>query len=236
MADNNALYFIPILARAFDDPDDPAAFTRAVEEIVHLGRKKEYKSSYQRFERFVGAGIEALSADPTRLAKLRNEVIEKTLIALATDTFLGKAEVRAKLLEAIYKHSELKAKFEMLRQEFKPYLEEEIPIEFEVEKDGKIIGAVRFDESDKNKTLQNITVGFYRVRLASGMLLWEGELTQDQLIWTEAFPGKKLDLAADTGQGQTGITRTVSLLGGEITMHIGAGLESGWIMLSKQKS
>ena len=236
MADNNALYFIPILARAFDDPDDPAAFTRAVEEIVHLGRKKEYQSGYQQFERFVGAGIEALSADPARLAKLRNEVIEKTLIALATDTFLGKAEVRAKFLEAIDKNPELKAQYENLHQELKPYLEEEIPLEFEVEKDGKIIGALRFDKNDEQKTLEKITHGFYRVRLASGMLLWEGEVTRDQVIWTEAFPGKKLDLAADTGQGQAGITRTVSLLGGELSLSIGAGLEIGWIMLSKQKS
>lgn len=232
---NKDLYFIPILARAFDDTDNPEAFTEAVAEIVRLGRNKEYQSGYQQFERFVGAGIEALSGDPDRLNELREQVLEKAIIDLATDTFSGQADVRAKLLNAIEKQPELKAKYDKLRKELKPYLDDEIPLEFEIEKDGKIIGALRFAEDDRHRTLENITPGFYRVLLASGMLLWEGEVTRDQLIWTAAFPGKKLDLAADTGEGELGITRTISLFEGELSLSIGAGLESGWMMLSKQK-
>ncbi len=234
MAENNALYFIPILTRAFDDKTNPEVFKEAVAEIVRLGRKKEYKFGYQQFERFVGAGIEALSADPDRLNELREQVLEKAIIELATDTFSGQPKVRAKLLEAIEKHPALKARYDKLRQELETYLEEEIPLEFEVEKSGKIIGALRFAKDDEQKTLENITPGFYKVRLASGMLLWEGEVSHDQLIWTEAFPGKKLDLAADTGEGITGITTTISILGGELSLTIGAGLESGWMMISKQ--
>ena len=231
---NKDLYFIPILARAFDDKANPEAFKKAVAEIVRLGRKKEYKFGYQQFERLVGEGIEALSADPARLAELREQVLEKVVIDLATDTFIGQEDVRAKLLEAIENQPELKAQYDKLRQELEPYIDEEIPLEFKIEKDGKLIGALRFAEGDEQKTQEYITPGFYKIWLASGMLLWEGEVTQDQLIWTAAFPGKELDLAADTGEGIKSITRTISLLGGELSLSIGAGLESGWMMISKQ--
>ena len=47
------LYFIPILCRAFDEPDRAAALRRAFAEIERLGRFENYRVGLRQFHRFM---------------------------------------------------------------------------------------------------------------------------------------------------------------------------------------
>jgi hypothetical protein len=232
MAVNKELYFIPLIAQAFNILDEPSAMTKAVEEIVNLGKKDEYKEGYRQFEQFVDAGLDVLLSDPKRSRQVREEVVAKILVALATDTFEGKDEVIATILETIRGNPDLSARYEKLRTEIRPFLQEETPFEFEIEKNCENAGSIIIEKKQREGTLEGVEPGNYRISLASGRLLWEGEITEDDVLWTRAFPGEKLDLAADTEGKKTGITKTETLLDGELILSFSAGLESGQITIS----
>lgn len=79
--------------------------------------------------------------------------------------------------------------------------------------------------------IENIDPGFYAISLSSGRVLWEGALSESHLVWSEAFPDKSLQLAADTGGAEILPTFEEDLLDGEIMLRVYAGLESGRIEL-----
>jgi len=82
----------------------------------------------------------------------------------------------------------------------------------------------------------NVLPGRYTVRFSNGRVLWEGELSKEDLLWAYAFPGKDLAMAAETEVSQGKPTRTISLLSGEIMLSVFAGLESGQIKDGKWKT
>ena len=50
---NRELYFIPLLARAFDVRDRPRALLQALSEIGRLGQLEEYRIGFRQFQRFM---------------------------------------------------------------------------------------------------------------------------------------------------------------------------------------
>jgi hypothetical protein len=98
-----------------------------------------------------------------------------------------------------------------------------------VTKNGDIIELIPAKPSPFAQTIRNVTPGYYEVRLNTGRLIWQGELKEEDLIWSAAFPEQELDMAADTDGSQQQSTREYRLLDGELTIRVFPSIESGRI-------
>jgi hypothetical protein len=67
-------------------------------------------------------------------------------------------------------------------------------------------------------------------------MLWEGDLSRQELLWAFAYPEKDLPMAAETELSQREPTKTLSLLNGELIIEVFAGLETGEIRLKSGQS
>ena len=104
-------------------------------------------------------------------------------------------------------------------------------IEVIVERDGVPIASFATDGRPGARTLEGITPGLHRLRLDSGRVFWEGELTEAHLLWPAAFPGRPLRMAADTGQAGRATTHEVSLLSDTLRLRVRPGVGSGYLEL-----
>jgi len=96
-------------------------------------------------------------------------------------------------------------------------------------RDNEPFKSVTFTKIPDAKTIDGIRAGYYRLTLATGRLVWEGELSERDLIWVDAFEGRPLEMAADTGGAKASPTRQISALGGDVEIRVFAGIESGRI-------
>jgi hypothetical protein len=59
MSETKNLYFIPILAKAFESEEPIEAMEKALQEIVELGEQEEYQFGYEQFKEFLNSGFES---------------------------------------------------------------------------------------------------------------------------------------------------------------------------------
>ena len=78
--------------------------------------------------------------------------------------------------------------------------------------------------------------GLFILKMDTGRVLWQEELTERDLVWAAAFQGQALDLAADSGEAPARTTREVSLLNGEVIIRVFPGAESGCLELKIKDS
>jgi len=100
-----------------------------------------------------------------------------------------------------------------------------------VEKEGKRIGSIPFENEPASKTIRNLKPGLYMIKLDTGRVLWQDRLTEKDLLWIYAFPEQDLDLAADTGDAMPRKTREIELLDGEVIVRVFPEIESGRLEL-----
>ncbi len=229
------LYFIPILAKAFERPDSETAFKEAIDEIQRLGKLPEYEEGYEQFKSFMKAGIKDSKDEPGKLSALKETVLERIITALATDTFIGSEEVRIELLKQIQDNPELKQQYEKTVLELFPPQEEYHPPAFELYKNDSLIPAHSITEATKEIVYTNIDAGNYTLKLSNGRLLWEGNVNRNHIMWEHAFPGKALPMAADTGETEIEPTMVTAILNGETTIKIYAGPETGRIVITRNE-
>jgi hypothetical protein len=161
------LYFIGLIADAFQQPDPKTAIEEAFKKITKLGQSQGYERGFQQFKRFMalmnGNGLEII-----------------------------------------------------------------------IDKNGESIVSIPIKNGPYSEKIQNIKPGQYEVRLNTGRILWQGELTVRDLVWTAAFPETDMALAADTGEFSGFMTREIKLLNGELVLRIVPELEGGCIELEKR--
>jgi len=232
---NKRLYFVPIIARALTSDNPKKAMDDAFDEIRELGNQPEYKEGFHQFIEFVKATVKPSGEESEQGIQLTRNAIYRLIYDLATDSFEGERAEREALISTLRSISEWNAEYERIKGEARAFLAPETPIEVEVVKEDQIIGSslIAADPS----TISPISPGRYTLRFSNGRILWEGNLTKEDVIWSFAFPEKDLAMAAESEPHQQEPTRTISLLDGEFVMQIFAGLESGEIRLkSGQKN
>lgn len=101
-----------------------------------------------------------------------------------------------------------------------------------IDRDGEHVGIVRFSTDGAAQTVADVRPGHYRLSLATGLCLWRGLVTQQDVLWEVAFPGEPLRMAAATERVRSRPTKTVELESGELMLRFFAGLESGWMELT----
>ncbi|MFC1814050.1 ThiF family adenylyltransferase [Thermodesulfobacteriota bacterium] len=98
-----------------------------------------------------------------------------------------------------------------------------------IEKTGTRVGTVPLENVIGKESIRNIKPGHYMIRLDNGRIIWQDELSEQELIWTAAFPGEALNLAADTGGITPRMTREIKLLDGDLIIRVYPEIESGRI-------
>jgi len=125
---------------------------------------------------------------------------------------------------------EWKAEYEQLCAEMRE-TSHPLPPEITVTRESQLLGMISLDRIPGSGSVSNVTPGQYTLALATGRVIWQGVLTEQDLVWRVAFPGRPLDLAADTGEAAQP-TLEIPLLDGELTIRVLPGLESGRIEIT----
>ena len=232
MKEENNLYFIPILAKAFEGPDREKAFKKALSEIIRLSKSAEYKKGFEQFEQFIASGIQSLSEDSDDYTRLRDMALQRLLTMLASDTFDGPEEVRKSLMKRIQADPELSRRYQELLEELSP--DKEPALEVELCKNDQVLSAQPLPSEQEGVSFDQIDPGNYSIRLSNGRVLWEGNVEAKDVIWKFAHPEKEYPMAAATEKDESNPTKSIKLLDGEITLSFYAGLETGGIELFRQ--
>jgi len=103
--------------------------------------------------------------------------------------------------------------------------------EISMEQNGKEIFKVYTGNLPVRKIIRNVNPGPYVVKSSIKSTLWQGELKEKDLIWTESYPGQPLKLAADTGEIFSRSTREIKLLNDKIIIQVFPEIESGRLEL-----
>jgi len=230
MAENKRVYFIPLIACAFQSTDPRQAMEDAFAEIVHLSTQPEYEEGFRQFKTFIDASVSAFetkkASDKVALARA---IIDRLLHHLATDTFDGDEMLRDSLIAALRSVPEWDSEYRRICEEAQDVIAPDTPLEIELSKSDGVIGT--YPTSTFPVIMTAILPGRYSIRLSNGRVLWQGDLTREELLWTYAFPKKDLPMAAKTELHKAKPTRIIPLLDGELMVYVFAGLESGQIRI-----
>ncbi len=235
MTENQNLYFIRLLQAAFRNPDRKRAIMAAIDEIESKKKLAEYREGYRNFKVFLKAIDSYASSDPEIAGSLGAEIIESKMIDILTNTFQGNEKDMQAIMKLIEADPGLLSDYETLKTEISEFLPTDTVIMIEILKDGRSYASFAYEPSTKLVSVKGITPGSYTIRLSTGLLLWEGQLQEKELIWTKAFPREKVKAAAETKAISRKASLSESLLKGELILEIFPGLESGAIQLSVGK-
>jgi len=106
-------------------------------------------------------------------------------------------------------------------------VQEHVAVEFALFRDGHEVASVRVVPCTGPEIVGGLRPGHFSLGLAGGRVVWEGDLLAAHLLWTEAFRGENLSLAADTEGPPRRHSWRESLLGGEVVLSAYPGVASG---------
>jgi len=105
-------------------------------------------------------------------------------------------------------------------------------IELVLERDDTAVATCSFERDSGTRAIGGISPGPYRLRTDTGVVLWEGSLTQQEVLWAKAFPHQGLPMAADTCDSKRQPTQEIDLLDGTLHLNIYPDLETGTIEIT----
>jgi len=105
-------------------------------------------------------------------------------------------------------------------------------IELVLERDDTPVAGCSFEQPSGTRTMGGISPGQYRLRTDTDLVLWEGPLTQQKVVWAKAFPDQNLPTVADTGDSRRQATQEIDLLDGTLHVRVYPGPEAGSIEIT----
>jgi hypothetical protein len=226
----NDLYFIPRIADALRQPEPQVALRAAIEEIITLGQLPEYEQGFLQFQRFMAEVKRNWEKRSRKPEGIELDMVRYLSLQVAADLLEGDENETQAVLDLIGSQPRWQEEFEKISRETSESEMPRIP-EIIVERNGKSIASIPCEHLPVTKEIRGLKPGHYTVRLDTGRVIWEGELTQEELIWTAAFPEQALDLAADTGEAAARTTREATLLNGELIIRVFPEIEGGRLEL-----
>lgn len=233
MTESKKLYFIPIIERALQSADPAHAMKEAFDEIWNLGKQEEYREGFQQFLEFTKISIKPLEEDSGQKIQFIRDTIYRLMYELTTGTFEGDEQQKSDLTDTLRNIPLWNVEFEHIKEEARGILFSEEPLKIEILRENRIMGS--YPISPIPSFFDAVIPGRYMFRLSNGRVLWEGNLNKEDLIWVFAFPDQEFDMAAETEDSERRPTKTISLLDGEISIAVFAGLESGRIRIESEK-
>jgi hypothetical protein len=233
---NKDLYFIKLIANALRGGQSSIRMNEALEEIHRLGQQPQYRQGYLQFLEFIKKIKEAgndFSSPPDR----RHEDLIQDLILQCG---LGLIEGESPEAVLIQKFIEVSPKWnnEHARLRHAVRDAESLPdsIEIIIDIDGKPLKRIPWTDHLVVDTISGVSPGNLSVRLNTGRVLWQGELTTSDLFLSEAFPNEELKLAADTGEDFAKMSRRFHLLDGQLIITVYPEIESGSLEIRIRES
>lgn len=188
MSDN--LYFIQVLRLALERPDLETSLYSAFTEIKKKGAQERYVQGFKNFELFMDEVCHQYD-------NVATNYIHQLIAQLATGTFEGTEQEIKTLLDIINLHPQWKTEYETVCwREANDDLARGFP-EIAVLSQKSPARYVSFPKGPGCRRLNDIIPGNYKFKLINtGWIIWEGELTAKELIWSHAHEGENLRLAA----------------------------------------
>jgi len=227
----NNLYFVRLIAFAFQQPDLKKALKEAFKQIESLGRRPEHKQDYLQFLRFMAEVEKNCVRVSWELNDFVDAMVHDLSLQLAMDLFQGDQDETEAALGLINSRPQWYENYGMLCEEARKSGFFSVPIKVIVEKNGVLYHSFSLGEMPVRRELPNVKPGHYSVKLDTGRIIWQERLTEKDLIWVYAFPETGLRLAADTGDSISLKTREVLVLDGDGTIRVYPGIESGRLEL-----
>jgi len=214
------LFFIAMFVKAFQSAQPDEALEKAFDQIEHLGKQPSYRQSFLQFEAF-------LRDVYFRLELWRDENIRELIVELATGIIGDNQSKRQAALEIIQRcpgwQSHYRALCEMLES---GSVDNGLSV-LEIYHGQRRIEQIPLTGLATSHTIADIEPGRYLIRLGTGLVIWDGRLSAQELIWTEAFGQEGLAVAAETGDVPQKPTGQYILLDGEVILRTFAGIEKG---------
>lgn len=226
---NDELSFIPMIAEAFEQSDPKSALRETFERIKNIGRQPERMESFRQFLRFMHEVAREYSrTGSTGESPVLDDVVAscvKRLTAVERDPEATRTPDIAGPSVGQETYERFCATIRDAR--------DRLPIrEIIVERNGVVVAGFALEQAPDTHTILNVTPGHYRMCLESGRVLWERDLTDQDLVWAAAYPRRALPMAADSGDSSAEPTHEVSLIGGRVVLCVLPGVESGSIAIN----
>jgi hypothetical protein len=226
------LYFLPIIADALRQPEPKEALREAIEKIETFGRRPEYERGFLQFQRFMTEVKRNWEKSPQKPEDILLDVIRCLALQVAADLLEGDENETQAILDLIESQPRWQEEFEKLCGETsKSKMAQKIP-EIIIERNGEHIASIPCERLPVSKEIRNVKPGLYSLKFDTGRLIWEEELTEQELLWAIAFPEQDLDMAADTGDTVERATREIKLLNGKLVIRVFPEVESGRLELT----
>jgi len=224
MAEN--LFFISIIARALQGPDVETALRNAFLEIKRMGTKKQYAEGFRNFELFMQEVYNRHYITAT-------DHIRELIARLGTGMFEGTLQEKESLLNIINSHPQWKVEHEAFcRMKAHEDLTQDFPVIAVLNEKG-LVREITFMKVSGCESIDNIVPGNYKLKLVNtGWIIWEGQLTAEELISSEAHKGENLPLAAGAAKPTNKID---PLDNGDLVLRTYAGTESGRIEIELRR-
>jgi hypothetical protein len=227
----NNLYFVRLIARAFQQPDLKNALKEAFKQIESLGRRSEHKQDFPQFLRFMAEVKRNCEKVSWESDDYLDAMLHDLSFQLATGLFDGDKDEAKAALSLINSRPHWREHYGMLCEEARKSEGFSGSMEVIVEKDGGLFDSFTIGEKSVTREISNIKPGDYTVKLDTGRVVWQERLNERDLLWVYAFPEYGLRLAADTGDSISLKTRDVLVLDGEGAIRVYPGVESGRLEL-----
>jgi hypothetical protein len=226
MTEQNDMYYLTILLKAFKEEDTETALRNAFREIIKIGTDPEYRKAYHHFLDWINTGIDELQIDdPVLWESISQHTLTSIMISIATNTFEGSDKAKSDFIKAIEANKKLCNIYNKIRSSIEQI---ELPThEFILLKDDIEFSRIVVSEEKNEALISRIEPGTYTLSHANGRVLWEGRISANHVIWSEAFPDEDYSMAADTDEVSALTSMRVVLLDGEIVISLTPGLESG---------
>lgn len=223
------LYFVPILARAVGLPDTRRALKEAFARIRSLA--PSHPRGFAQFCDFMMAAAENYQGEEDQSTE--QAVVERLIIELATESFEGGGDEKRAAQELVYSNRDGKRRLEALKGELDEFSTPPV-LHLVLYQDNRPRATIQFGAAEARQTVGKITPGTYRLELGTGRVIWEEQLGRKDLIWSAAFPGKALPLAADTGRHPRSATRESTSAGGSLVIRVVPDIEAGSIQVERR--
>lgn len=222
------LHFLKLIQDAFDSNDARESLRQAMAELKAKRDDPDYRETYGGFIGFLDAVAEAVSSDQNLRDTIREQLDSEALIEILLSDFTGDDAEREKILS----QAKEAAGFEALRDEIESFLEKQPDLELEVWKDNVLIAQAVCDSAHMPVEISDFSPADIVVKLSNGRVLWSGGITENEVRWKTAFPGKEYPAAAMTEPTKVPASISELLLGGSLRFEVFPGIESATLRLS----
>ena len=230
---SNDMYFIQIIAKALEQKNSEESLKQAFDEIKSLGSEPGYEQGFRQFQRFMDTIND--QAGKKEKDTLDADFVSELIVDLATDFFEGSDEDKQRALSIIKSNPRLREEYDQLVTDIEQLNRRPAGVEISISRDNKWFKSVTLMEIPGSKGIDRIAAGIYNISFATGQVIWEGELTVEDLVWAKAYPDRPFDLAADTTGLKPEPTKEISVFDGEITIQIFPSIESGSMKITINK-